>query len=460
MFEFGVLSCRRARMAVAGVALLASLAPAPVRADDFCRTAPEPGCLLNMAHDEVAGVANLSRRLGVLTRIAVAEAHAGYIDVARATFDESSRIADSGELFASQPPPSTTGGTVVSPDLGERALRQDGLIAIVAAKARAGWPVSDILMETPREANARGLASNHIMLVPALIESNRTDEARRALVELEAMLDRMGDPEFRTFGIVMIASSYVDLGDFDEALAEYDRGGLPRASYNYLNLLARVHQEQIKDGNSRAASAILQRYRETLENISNPQERMIGERILASIQPATPEDRTEMRGAAPLGNTGGRCSPDFSAGSFAAVQAELGFIGLALDTAMAIAGQQERDMALLRVAQIQERTGDMDGALATARLIDEEGLRDPLLATMSAIRADAGDSAAALAIAAEIGNEDSRAMAYGALPGRLLSAGNPGGAMDVAAALPDAAMRSEAYLTVAMALIVEQETPR
>lgn len=432
--------------AIAGAALLTLLlpnTPASSAANDAanCRSAPDPECLLALAHETTDRIAEPTERARILTLIAGAEAAAGYAEQSRASIADAMLIAD-----ASGPDDST--GTSSNRNAENPDRRMDLYLEIMSAQAQTGWS-ADAIIETGRRADTAGgfpPIMLYFMTARSLTEAGRPDDVRPLVDDMLKQISSMDDPAAMENLYSAVVSILTEIGDFDGALAVLEQSKTANPMANFGVLIRMFYAQQSAD-DQEGAAATLAKAEEWAGKIEDPSQREMVETMLADMRPASGEETDETETAE---RNGGGCSADLSDYGFAIGRAQLGYFDTAVELALALDDPEKRDRALGRIADIQAEAGDPDGAYGTAMLVTDEFTRSYALATIAQAQAARGNVDGALATAQAIPESYyGRDELFTGLVSSLAESGNYADAATLTQSLPKIPMQAEAYAGLA-----------
>jgi len=468
MFRLTGLWSRHIQASVPIVALLGMLASGPATADEFCLSAPEPGCLLDMAHDEASRVSDLNERAALLMQIGVGEAHAGFTDQSEVSFDMARLLADSGRLLISQTPPDAygrppiiffddAGQPLVLAQASEEDLSQTIHSRLLESELLAGWPVERVVTTFPGYKTPGGPVAAYGAVVPMLISRGERDRALDAIRKMEAELDRIDDPVLNGAAARMIVNSHAMAGDFAGALVAMNHDGVPKNGLPRIGMLAQIQGIALRADDIAAAADILTAIEREANLIADPAQADAAQRMAETARLALFEEKhaDESR---PSKQRSCRADPTLT--SMAIGLAGLGFFDFVVDEALQIPEPAERDRTLRVIARLQSDADDLDGAAATTQLLADESLRIGSLEYLARCWAQRGDAAKAVATAMQIVPEYRRRWSLAAIVELAAGAGNIPSALDIARGLPYAQMRAGAYVFIAEILMAPPERPQ
>lgn len=437
------MTVRPAMTAAFAVVVNMTISP-DAQANEFCHSDPQPDCLLSLAHDAARMVDDPVQRSDALSQIAIVDAAAGFTDRSRAALDEARYLADSINLQ----------DTVTPRQLELRVTEQDLRTwlysQIVTAQIKIGWPPEVIDETISSGGGGAERLEIYFAAAQALAEEGRLQDTHTLLAGFLGISDGNPDPTFAMAARIGVAQLLVRMGEYGPAIDTLEQSPMPVETYMYFATVTQIFVEQVRRDDREGALATLAFGFQKAEELPEAAERETVHEMLSRMILPTP---TETASSVPRLRPSGHCRGDLSPAGFAVAEAELGFFGSALDTALTIPDPKERDNTLWQIADQQIERSLPDEALTTSRLIGDDEIRDRLIAGIVRAHAMAGDADGAWAAAVEIYDIDRREKLLRRLVTTLMHEGRAAGAARIARDISSAAIRATAYAAIARAML-------
>ncbi len=420
-------------LAIAAAALLIyGAAPSNAVADAACDAAPTPECILDLAHESADLIDGPAAKAGVLARIAVAEAEAGYGEQSESSLALAQLIADGFGLADGIP--ESEYGPRSEDDIRGMLYRQ-----IVAARARAGASLEVLIQAVDGAENPEHKLMLSFVAAETLIETGRGDEARPLIDRLLSDLETDDNAERVTGVHGAVAMMYARIGDIGAALDMALQ--MPDNDERLMKpgLLMQIAEAQREAGDEAGAEATLAAAEQSITGIENAQMREMATNMLSSMRPSQADAQ---QSSTP---DSGSCPADLSPYGIAIDKAKFGYFAEALEIALTLEDLDKRERALSRIASLQTEQGHPDDAYNTALMIGEPYTRSSAMHELIRTYAESGNVDGAWMAAQAIADEPERNAYLATAIGPLVAAGNPAGAARIAGGMPDPTQRAQAY---------------
>ena len=420
-------------LAIAAAALLIyGAAPSNAVADAACDAAPTPECILDLAHESADLIDGPAAKAGVLARIAVAEAEAGYGEQSESSLALAQLIADGFGLADGIP--ESEYGPRSEDDIRGMLYRQ-----IVAARARTGASLEVLIQAVDGAENPEHKLMLSFVAAETLIETGRGDEARPLIDRLLSDLETDDNAERVTGVHGAVAMMYARIGDIGAALDMALQ--MPDNDERLMKpgLLMQIAEAQREAGDEAGAEATLAAAEQSITGIENAQMREMATNMLSSMRPSQADAQ---QSSTP---DSGSCPADLSPYGIAIDKAKFGYFAEALEIALTLEDLDKRERALSRIASLQTEQGHPDDAYNTALMIGEPYTRSSAMHELIRTYAESGNVDGAWMAAQAIADEPERNAYLATAIGPLVAAGNPAGAARIAGGMPDPTQRAQAY---------------
>lgn len=435
------------RATIFGIVTATVLIHGAAVADTACDIAPTPECIIDLAHAAADRIDGPAAKAAALTRIAVAEAAAGYVEQSESSLALAKLIADGTGLADG----------LTESDYGPRNdedIRAMLYQQIIAAWARSGasLTVLDAMIDESQGLEYKLMLT--FVAAQSLIETGRTNDTRPLIDRLVQQLE-VDDNAERALAIrSSVIMMYVQIGDFATATAM--TGQLPDNDERLMKvgLLIQIAEAQRRANDEAGAEATLLAAEQSVPAIENAEMREMAGNMLSRMRAAAEKSETESA------HDSGSCPADLSPYGLAVDKARFGYFAEAVEMALTLEDPEKRDMALSRISSLQSKEGQLDGAFDTALMIAEPNSRSYAIGRVTRDYAKAGNADGVWLAAQSIADEYEKTNALSEAVDPLVSAGNPAGAATIVGNMPDPARRAESYATLVESLLKpEKEAP-
>ena len=417
---------------VAAALLIYGAAPSDAIADTACDAAPTPECVLDLAHASTELIDGPAAKASVLTRIAVAEAAAGYKEQSESSLALAQLIADGTGLADGLG--ESDYGPRTEEDVRAMLYRQ-----IVAARAQSGASLSVLTRMIDEAEDTENKLMLSYVAAEALIEAGRTDDARPMIDRILSETENDDNAERAAFIYTSTAMMYARIADFGAAMDLARQLPDSDEQLEKLGLLIQIAEAQREAGDDAGAETTLAVAEQTIPGIENTEMREMATNMLSRMRPA---EESSQQSSAP---DSGSCPADLSPYGLAVDKAKFGYFEEALEIALTLEDPEKRDRALSRIASLQSKQGYMDNAYNTALMIGESFNRAYAMREIVQAYAKAGNADGARMAAQAIPEEPERNATLAMTMDPLVAAGNPAGAAQIVRDMPDPRQRAVAY---------------
>lgn len=434
------------RAAIVGIVTATVLIHGAAVADTACDMAPTPECAIDLAHASADQIGSPAAKATALTRIAVTEAAAGYVEQSDSSLALAQLIADGSNLA----------GGLAESEYGpqnDEDIRAMLYQQIAAARARSGASLAALSAVIDEAQDLEYKLMLTFVSAQSLIETGRTEDARPLIERLVQQLDGDENSEralaIRSSAIMM----YVQIGDLTKAKAMV--GQLPDNDEMLMKvgLLIRIAEAQRGAGDEAGAEATLLAAEQSIPAIGNTEMREMAGNMVSSMRTATAKGETESA------HDSGSCPADLSPYGLAVDKAKFGYFAEAVEMALALENLEKRDSALSRISSLQSKDGQADGAYDTALMIAEPYSRSYALGEVVRMYAKEGNADGVWFAAQSIEEEYEKTRALSEAIAPIVSAGNPAGAAMIVGNMLDPAQRAASYVMLAESLLRPEKEP-
>lgn len=422
-------------LAIVTAGLLIYGAP-PSVADTACDAAPTPECILDLAHESADMIAGPAARASALTRIAGAEAAAGYREQSESSLALALLIADGTGLADGL---DESGSESDYGPRSEEDFRAMLYHQIIEARARSGTSLIVLTQMIDETEDTEYKLMLSYVAAETLIEAGRADDARPLIERLLAQTENDDNAEYAAFIHSSVVMMYAQIGDFAAAMDMARQ--LPESddSLGKFGAFLGVARAQREAGDEAGTEATLAIAEQAIPDIENAEMREIATNMLSSMRPE--KEETQQSSAPKTGS----CAADLSPYGIAVDKAKFGYFDEALEMALVLEDPEKRDSALSRIASQQIKQGYPDDAYNTALLIAEPYGRAATLRGLVWAYAEAGNADGAMRAAQAIPEAAERNATLATAIDPLVAAGNPAGAAQILRDMPDPGQRATAY---------------
>ena len=431
---------------IVGIVTAAVLIHGAAVADTACGMAPTPERAIDLAHASADQIDSPAAKATALTRIAVAEAAAGYVEQSDSSLALAQLIADGSNLADGLA--ESEYGPRNDEDIRAMLYQQ-----IAAARARSGASLAALSAVIDEAQDLEYELMLTFVSAQSLIESGRTDDARPLIERLVQQLDGDQNSERAMAIRSSVIMMYVQIGDLTKAKAMV--GQLPDNDEMLMKvgLLLRIAEAQRTAGDEAGAEATLLAAEQSIPAIENTEMREMAGNMVSSMRTAIEKSDTKSA------QDSGSCPADLSPYGLAIDKAKFGYFAEAVEMALALENPEKRDSALSRISSLQSKDGQADGAYDTALMIAEPYSRSYALGEVIRMYAKEGNADGVWFAAQSIEEEYEKTRALSAAIAPLVAAGNPAGAAMIVGNMLDPAQRAASYVMLAESLLRPEKEP-
>lgn len=434
-----------------------------------CFNRPDPECLIALSHQAEQEIDQPATRVIILTRIAVAEALAGYSERAEQSFARATEIFftpglfDGLDLAAHGIPTKPCAIIYLAPPRGRRTLSDPLLFQseeltrstfrefLVTAQVEAGYSAENVARYIQRLGATEHGTTLNLAATRVCVAMGKKDAARLFLQAASDNPGKLAPGNTLTRMLTDIFPLWIRIGDWEKAIAMTTDLDNPLPNSTVVGAMISVADQLEIDGYRKTALKTLTLAGQHIANIEDDEEResMRGmyEMSVAHIT-GKAEDVNDNKATVDVER-----SRDVSPNRMAVAEAERGEFKNAVTKVLEFDDATDRDNALASIARKQARNGDTGGACKTASLITHAFFRSAIHFSIAEVDAKEGNVDAFKAAVREIADEGLQNICLTDGVRLLAEAGNAVGAASIARDLPLPAQRATAYVTIAIAMV-------